>query len=317
MVVLAVAVADSLRGDGRADEVGSTEPATSPADPLLAGRDAIAERLRHEGIGGRLLYTDRRCVIRALTLPDLTPAPPPRSRSAGCGFAASPDGRRVATRGADWSPDSRRVAVCRGRSVAVSVGSEHARPTHVVPGCTPAWRPGGGLTIVRDGAVVTAAGVPVVRAGALEALGRGQPVGGDRVVVDVLDVDWLTRDRVAVLMRSAADGVGPSRRHVAVFERGRMVAVEAAVSQAWARVEAQGGLVAVEPGWLVDADARALYPPPGTRLGRADAVAVSPDGRWVALGLTGRVTLLSVSALREGRFRSVSLPLATRDLAWR
>jgi hypothetical protein len=322
-VVFAVAIADSFRGGEEADEPAPTTTARSLARGVES-RIAIANRLRHEGIRGRLIYTEESCALRAVSLPDLEPAATPAVRGLGCGFSASPDGERVATPGAAWSPDSRRVAVCRGSDVVVSVATERAPEVERHAGCTPAWRPDGVLTLVRDGEVVEAGGRPLVRRPAIEAAARAHPVAPDppelSIAYDVVDVAWLTARRVAVLLRivftSARREFDPEMQ-VAIFEGARVVGTEDGFGETWTRLDARSSVVAVRPGVLVEVEGRRLYPQVGAGTGGADAVAVSPDGRWLAAGLRGRVTLLSIPALRAGRFRSVSLPFAARDLAWR
>jgi hypothetical protein len=324
-VVVAVAVVDSFRGGS--DETEPPPPTGPTDDAVTAGvesRIAIANRLRHERIRGRLLYTDERCALRAISLPDLESAATPGFRGLGCGFSASPDGERVATPGAAWSPDSRRVAVCRGPRVVVSVASERAPEVERIDGCLPAWRPDGVLTLVRNGEVVEAAGRTLVPVRAIRAAARAHVVAPDppelEIAYTVVDLAWLTPRRVALLLSiffsSAGHELEPQTQ-VALFDDGRVVATEDALGPAWTRLEARRGLVAVRPGFLLDSLARRLYPQVGVGTGGAGAVGVSPDGLWVAVALRGRVTLLSVRALRAGRFRSVSLPFAARDLAWR
>jgi hypothetical protein len=322
-VVLGAAVVDSLRR-GEDGEESRPEEAARALAADAESRAAIANRLRHEGIAGRLLYTDERCTLRAVDLPDLVPAATPGNRGLGCGFSASPDGERVATPGAAWSPDSRRVAVCRGTSVVVSVASERAPEVARHRGCTPAWRPDGELTVVRRGEVFETSGRAVVRRPAIEAAARAHPVAPDRpglrVVYEIVDVAWLDANRAAVLLRLGFTSAGrrlEPQPQVVLFEDARMGGSEAAVGESWTRLDARSGFVAVRPGRLLDSTARTVYPLIGTARSGANAVAVSPDGRWLAAASRGRITLLSIPALRAGRFRSVTLPIAARDLAWR
>jgi hypothetical protein len=322
-VVLAVAIADSLRSGAEDEEPPQPAP-TRPPEPGVESRIAIADRLRHEGIQGRLLYTDERCNLRAVSLPDLEPAATPGVRGLSCGFSASPDGQRVAPPGAAWSPDSRRLALCRGSAVVVSVATERAPETERHEGCKPAWRPDGLLTFVRNGEVVEAGGRRVVARAAIEAAARSHPITPDasdtHIAYEVADLAWPTATRVAVLITItfSAGGrtLGPETQ-VALFEGGRVVGVQSGLGQKGTRLDASRRFLAVRPGGLLDPSGRRLYPVAEVGTGGGDAVAVSPDGRWVAIGLQDRVTLLSIPSLRAGRFRSVSLPFAARDLAWR
>jgi hypothetical protein len=322
-VVLVVAAVDSFRG-GTAERESRPVRTDAAARAGVESRSAIADRLRHEGIGGRLLYTDERCVVRAVSLPELEPAPGPRARNTGCSFSASPDGARTATPGAAWSPDSRRVAVCRATGVYVTVGTERGAPVGRYEGCTPAWRPDGRLTLVRDGAVAEAGGRTIVPVGAIRAAARVHPFAPDpprlTIAYQIVDLAWLTARRVALLVRIEFSSAGrslPPQDHVVLFEDGRVAGSESAVGETWTRLDAHRRLVTVRPGGLLDSGARRLFPQVGAGSGGGGAVAVSPDGLWLAVALRGRVTLLSVRALRAGRFRSVSLPFAAEDLAWR
>jgi hypothetical protein len=320
--VIVVAVADSLRGNAEPEQGRPPDEAARALAADVESRAAIANRLRHEGIGGRLLYTDEHCALHAISLPDLAPAATPGVRGLGCGFSASPDGERVATPGAAWSPDSRRVAVCRGAAVVVSLGSERAPEVEQHSGCTPAWRPDGQLTLVSRGEVVEASGGTIVPARAIEAASRSHAFAPDplrrRVTYEIVDLAWLDARRVAVLLRVGFVAAGErSEPQVIVFEGSRVVGSEDGVGERWIRLDAGDGLLAVRPGLLLDFRGRRLYPLLGSGRNGAGAVGVSPDGRWLAAGLPGRVTLLSIPALRAGRFRSVSLPFPARDLAWR
>ena len=321
-VVVAAAVVDSFRPSESKNPPAIAR--TSTLDPGVESRIAIASRLRQEEIAGRLVYTDERCELRAVRLPELDDAGPLRSRDVGCSFSLSPDGRRIASPGAAWSPDSRRLAICRGSEVFVTVGSERADSAVRHAGCVPAWRPDGVLTLVRDGELVEAGGRRVVPRAAIQSAARAHPFAPDppqlRIDYDIADVAWLTARRVAVLLSIVFTSAGREfepQTHLALFDGARVVGSESAVGLTWTRIDAANSAVALRPGWLVDGRARRLYPLVGTGLAGADAVAVSPDGLWVAIGLRGRVTLLSIRALRAGRFRSVSLPFAARDLAWR
>jgi hypothetical protein len=324
VVVAAVAVVDAFRSSGGDEREAEAPVLTRPPAAGVESRIAIADRLRHEGIGGRLLYTDDSCTLRAVSLPDLESAATPGVRALGCSFSASPDGERAAAPGAAWSPDSRRVALCRASAVVVSVASERAPAVERHDGCTPAWRPDGVLTFVRESEVVDVSGSRIVTSRAIEVAARRHLIAPDppelAISYEIVDVAWLSARRLALLLRLTFTSAGREfdpEMQVAIFEDGGVVGTEDGLGDTWTRLDGRNGLVAVRPGVLIDARGRRLYPVPGTGIGGANAVAVAPDGRWVAVGLRGRVTLLSIPALRAGRFRSVSLPFAARDLAWR
>jgi hypothetical protein len=320
--VVAVAAIDAFRGGSAAPEGAGTVP--PPRATGVESSQAIANRLRHEGISGLLLYTNELCTLRAVSLPGLEPAATPGNRGLNCAFSASPDGERAATSGGAWSPDSRRLAICRGATVVVSVASERAPAVDRHRGCVPAWRPDGELTFVRRGELVEASGRAIVPASAIEAAALAHPLAPElprrRVEYEIVDVAWLEATRVAMLLRVGFVAEGrrlEPQSQVIVFEGSRVVGSGDGVGERWVRLDARNGLLAVRPGLLLDFRGRRVYPLLGVGRNGAGAVAVSPDGRWLAVGLPGRVTLLSIPALRAGRFRSVSLPFAVRDLAWR
>src|SRR5688500_2342992 len=98
--IVGVAVADALRANG--DTAGG------------AGAD-----LRAAGISGVLVYTDGDCVLHAVRLPGLEPAPLPAGPDVGCEFELSPDGTHVEPPGAAWNPKAPGYALCRGNVVDV------------------------------------------------------------------------------------------------------------------------------------------------------------------------------------------------------
>lgn len=325
-LVAAVAVIDAVRNRGGEGPQPEPPALTRPPAAGVESRVAIANRLRHEGMTGVLFYTDESCTLRAVSIPDLEPAATPGVRGLSCGFSASPDGERIAAPGAAWSPDSRRVAVCRGAAVVVSVATERAPEVERREGCMPAWRPDGVLTIVRGGEVVDASGRRIVAARAIEAAARRHLIAPDppelAIAYEIVDVAWLSATRLVLLLRISFTSAGREfdpEMQVAIFEGGRVVGTEDGLGDTWTQLDGRSGLIAVRPGLLLDVRGRRLYPVPGTGtgVGGSNAVAVSPDGRWVAVGLRGRVTVLSIPALKAGRFRSVSLPFAASDLAWR
>jgi hypothetical protein len=334
-VVVAAALVDALRG-GDGAEPAPSQPAPAPGPEAAAPR-SLAARLREARVGGRLLFTDERCRLRVVALPDLTRVGRGQPEGLACSFTVAGDGRRIGTAGAVWSADGRRVARCRGRTVEIFVGVERGPPADRRAGCKPAWRPDGGLTLVRSGRVLVvprgcrrpACEVVVLdRADVRRAAARHPTVPdvpGLLAAVSVVDMAWLGSARLVLLLdlrlRGRLERLGPLRL-VAVFLDGRIVATRPDLGRRFLGVEASplGTMVAVEPGLVLRHDGLAVPLPDG--YGRVRALAFSPDERWIAAAARGAVVLFRRRALepRDGGRRepgAVSLPFVARDLHWR
>jgi hypothetical protein len=331
-LVVAVAAVDALRG-GDGDE----PPAASAPAPEVAAPRSLAARLRAARASGLLLYTDDRCALRVVSLPDLARVGRGQPEGLACAFAVAPEGRRIATAGAVWTADGRRVARCRGGAVEVFVGVERGPPADRRPGCKPAWRPDGGLTLVRGGRVLV---VPpgcelaecervVLDRVALERAASRHPtvpdVPGRLGGVSVVDMTWLGSARLVLLLELRLRGrlarLGPLRL-VAVFLGDRLVAARADLGTGFDGVEASplGTMVAVEPDLVLRHDGLAVPLPDG--YGPLHALAFSPDERFIAAAARGSVVLFRRRALepRDGvrpQPSAISLPLVARDLHWR
>ena len=337
LVLVLVAAADTLRRTGEADE----EPPRRATVTVGAGEESPAEAvaaLRAARVRGTIAYTDERCALQAVRLPGLARAIRPRTgRDRGCAFSLSPDGTRAASPGAAWHSNSRRVALCRGRTVGISVGFEGAF-VREWRGCTPAWRPDGALTIVRGGGISLAdtgcAGTGCERV----LVDAAMVVGAMRrhLNLDVVrlrrytitDAAWLSRTRVVLLLdvvvRVPTGGVRDAHLPVvAFFELGRDIAVHSYLGPAQLTrlvPSTRGRYVVVRPSLVLRDDGSQVSLPDWLRDVRA--VELSPDERGVAVASRGGVYLFRTWELdmfdRTGRSpRSIRLPFVARDLAWR
>jgi hypothetical protein len=333
LALAALAVADAFRRDGG-------DGADRRSDAAAVARAEAARRLKQAGITGVLVVTSESCDLRAFRLPGLRPAPPPEGLDVGCDFEVSPDGRRVAPPGAVWHRWGGTYAICRGRAVDVLV-PPNARPIYQYDGCAPAWRRSGRpeetLTVAREEGILevrpSCAGQPpcerLLLSGALlrRAAIRHPATPSDlRLVagVDVQAVVWPAADRAAVLLRARlsgpARGVGPLQV-VALVDGGRL---------GWTRFDpAASGLKLSPLGNYLVAEPREIFRPNGSQVSLPPAVARftqavswSPDERWLAVATGSTIVVMRVGELERfddtgRRPRTITLPIAARDLAWR
>ena len=148
--IVVAATVDAFRREG--DE----EPTTTTTAQLV-GRDALAAQATHLGVRGQLLLYGYGCHVQLLTLPSLERT----EDSSGC-----------VPRGA-VSPDGSLVARCLGdETELVHTHSASAGVHGIVPGCAPAWRPDGTLTVARGRAVIRFRACPGPRACAVTLITR-------------------------------------------------------------------------------------------------------------------------------------------------
>jgi hypothetical protein len=310
------AVVDALPGPG-----GSEPPAASVTSPPRLEAPSVSGRL---DAAGTLYYTDDLCRLRSLRLPSLEPVEAPEWDE--CGFSLSPDGRGVLGDGVLWEPHgSKRAAGIGG---LVYVVSDPAGWEYRFTGESPAYKPDGRLTFVRDGEVLELTGYcrPRRKAPWCERVlltsrdlfgSPGDPIDG----VAVKKIAWLTPTRlVAVLALGDEEvirmyeGRETLRTVSGVVERFSEITVSPGRQYAAVRVERPSGFV------LLDRDARTFAltevrrdsegRPPFTG-GRA--IAWSPDDAWTAIARRESVVLF-----RMGRESPdfVRLELSAHDLAW-
>jgi hypothetical protein len=269
------------------------------------------------------VLSDQRCAFGAIRLPSLAPAPLPRDREGiGCEFELSPDGTRVGPPGSAWSRDGRVLA--RDAGGAVRVRELGQASEGAFDGSIPAWAPGGALTVVRyqDVVQVTAcrprdarpcelvrlSHTDLLRAARRHLNWPDEPGAGWFVVEDVA---WLTATRAAVLLAIRAPSLRPPQELVAIFERRVLVGARSYLNDV-VQVDAQGPYVLAQPQDVLRHDGSAV---PGASLTGLRSLAVAPDGRWLAGASEGAIHLVR---LEPGPgVRTVDLPIAARDVAWR
>lgn len=266
---------------------GDEPPPATTAE--LPERERLVERLRTAGVRGELLVTaPGGCDRHAWTLPRLERVFRDRG---GCAPAVAvaavrPDGAltRVTEHGV--------VLAARGR------------------GC------GGSLACDR---------LLLPRAALERAALRhpNAPLLSPRLRVLVDGLAWLTDRDVAVLLSIRRTGRPDLRGNqvLAFFERGRLQAVRSYFRGDLTQLRASpdGAYVAFLPRYVVRADGSALDSP---ILRWAQALAWSPDGRWLALAQRGNVALVSVPSLERHQatgasVRTIDLPLEAAHLEWR
>ena len=278
--------------------------------------------LLQAGLTGTIVYTDLSCELRALRLPGLEPAEPPRGPDVGCEFELSPDGERVAPGDAAWTGGHAAYALCSGDSVLV-YRPPSGRPEGIFEGCAPGWRPRPPfvLTVEDAGEIVEVSaeclpGIcgPLISREAILAAARRHPnVPDDPTLLERIDVEdlvWLSSRRAAVLLRLTL----PFGRNdlIVLFENGRVRDTYSFFDDDLERLEASpdGRAVASEPEvFAFRAGGERIAVPDD--FGPIAAVAWSPDGRRLALAADGAIVIVAPGE------REIRIPVTAADIAWR
>jgi hypothetical protein len=324
-VLVVVAAVDAIR-----NRDGAERSQRRAFDPELV------DTLRRAGVRGTLVYTDSRCDVRALRLPELRRVKPPEGPDVGCELEVSPDGRRVASARAVWQPSSGAYAVCFLRTVDVRA-PPGSQPIFAYDGCAPAWKPSGVLTVAREETVLevrpTCSGQPpcervLLTRDQLRDAAPGHPSApSDRTLVASVDVQsaaWLSSRRLVLLLRLRLRGrfreLGPLQL-VASFDGSRLGWTRPRFDDDAVRLQASPTrrYVVLEPGEILHADGSQLSLP--ARLERG-VRAWSPDGRRLAVATGESVAFVRTADLERfdasGRAPpTIAVPLRVRDLAWR
>jgi hypothetical protein len=306
--VLAAAV-DAVRR-----EDGDEPPTTTEVREL----EKLAHQLARLGPHGELVLYGEACGVRVLALPTLELMGDDQS---GCG-----------PRGA-VSPDGATIARCNGTDVELFGAGGLAR---TLPGCAPAWRPDGTLTVAHQGAVVRFRACPDGRDTCTERLiqhaellraAREHPTSPAlaplRVLVD--GVAWLSDARAAVLvsirLTGGFAGMGPMRA-IAFFEDGRLAATQPFFGATGGRLGAspRGTYVTQTPDVILRADGTRVSLPP--HLHDVRSFTWSPDERFLAIATEHAVVVIDTGSLegydaRGGGLRSVTIPQPAVDIQWR
>jgi hypothetical protein len=340
LVIALVAGVDALREESprprasptsaETEEVGTEEPdAAVSGPPAIADNVAVRAELEVAGISGALYVTDRECRLWALDLPFLEWRSQLSGPGPDCRFALSSRGRALFGKAA-WDPagDLGAVQEMTGETGArIRVSSEATGWSYRFPGSSPAFRPDGTLTFVRDGELwgwvegrCPAGRVTVV----FRSLGATERCG--RVLLSQTELRRAFREGVAALRnpslseavwldpRTAVVLVHGSVGHgVAVLVDGEVRARQAVFTGQVSDLEAspRGTRVALRFGDTVFVFDRRLQDAgsrPGAGGGRE--IAWPPDER-----LTVVATESNIYVVRPGD-PMIQIPVAVSDIAW-
>ncbi|HXV33119.1 MAG TPA: hypothetical protein VD769_03830 [Gaiellaceae bacterium] len=330
----AAAVVDAVRPDSGEASKARADTTTDPEpDPVRAA-------LKAEEVGGILYYShpEDDCRVHAVSLPDLEQVAPPKLRACRFELPSEP-GTGALEADAAWQPGGGYAASCADGWISVSTQAGYG--VGGIEGCAPAWKPDGTLTVTRAGEVwgtpcpgPDAYGRPACWRKLLSTVDLRRAARTLQIVppdprylrsATAFEAAWLTDSRAAVLVRvqlkGRLRGIGPITA-LALFEGRRLVSavpysgaglLRLSPRRTFLAVVESGGRVAV-----VDADGRTRLDSITIPAPNAAAVAWSPDERWTAIASRWSVYLLPTADIVAGRTpRSIRLPLAARDLAWR
>jgi hypothetical protein len=301
LAVTLAAVADALHG-GRAT-VSKAKPVEQTSGSRIVPPGAPS------GFMGTVYYSDSQdgCRVKTLAIPGFESTKPPDSRS--CRFSLSPDGESVVPGHAVWKPQGGLVAIPGASDFELA--SPGSSQTIRIGGQTPAFKPNGTLTYIRDGELLEWS-IHCPNRERLFTLPGDNATARCTHVLSTLSarsIKWLTNTRfVAVL----------GGDQIAIVDHGRTVARRAFVPARRARLELSPRRTFFTL-WLdgnlfgaFDRKGDQITMPPirGIR-----SLAWSPSERWAMLA-TGRG---SVYLFRPdtGDLRLRRLDISARDLAWR
>ena len=309
-----VAVADALRGSG---EMTRPRPPRATASPLPRSEPASS------ALGGVLYYSDADdgCRLRAVILPDVEQMRPSSLRS--CRFSLAPNGANALPGEVVWQPQGALYA--RESERGIEIGSPFSKEKLQVVGASPAFKPDGTFTYVRDGQIVEwttdcprGAGLFTLKgdnatARCRRAVLAQRAISGDAAVAGLA---WLSPTRAVALLGGEVSPLGHAEFAV-VIEGERMVAGPLRFFGPGHRIEVspRGGFYTL---WLRDEllavrdrDGVAIVLP---QLPDVRALAWSFDERWAAAATQHSVFIFG---MKEGDPPARRLPIVARDLAWR
>jgi len=318
-----VAVADALRGDGTKVVPRPRTPATVA---LITRNEPAAS-----GLSGVLYYSNAEddCRLDGLSLPDLGNAPPPKLRS--CRFSLSRDGQAAFPDDAEWSPQGGMYA--REDNGSIELGSSASHQALHFPGRTPAFKPDGTFTYVRENELVEWTTscprgsrlftLPVDNATArcrrvvlsTGDLRRARIGGEGSGPLIPKDLAWLSDTRLVTVVGDA--GISGHREHLSVIDDGQLIGAVISEFGEGMRVEASphGNFFTAWYGdslvTIRDRNGDLVTFPP---VPRVRALTWSPDERWTAVATEHSVFVFRTNT---GEARVRRLPIVAYDLAWR
>jgi len=294
------ALVDGLRSGGPVPAT-ATEP-----EPDLARQVAA---LREAGALGLLVVSRPGCRVELLAMPDLARTP--------LELCAELDasGRLVSLDGRLPSPaDNLSFASCVEEGVLVERGDL----TFQLPGCAPAWRPDGMLSVVAGGEL-WGVRLPDTRPRLLlsrEELGRlfdPRLPPDDRRSLEVREVVWSSDTHLVTILRRDSE----PRYLVATLRPSEVLRWHCCFEDLRRVRLSPGGMfvdVASEEGALVYRATGEPFPL-GLEGGRpAEAVAWSPADRFLAVARAGSVTIFEPDG--SGLAPIARLPIEAADLRW-
>lgn len=303
------ALVDSIRGDPElavesAPTAASTEAAPEP-HPDVA-REVAA--LREAGAGGLLVVADPNCRVELLALPLLERT---QLGTRTCELVSSGDAVSV-TSLVPRPGDPSSGAACEGGAVAI-VGRA---PIASLAGCAPAWTPRGLLTFVRDGELIGLRDGGLRRLLSTRELERVFTPGlprRERRSLEVVEVAWTSETRFTAILRKRSE----PRYLIAVFDRGRLLPWRCCFPVLRRlRVSPGGGYVDLwsDRGALAFGEGGGFVPLGAADPAPANAIAFSPDDRFVAVAREGSVDVLDLDV--EGIANVARIPVEAVDVRW-
>jgi hypothetical protein len=304
LVIGLLATRDALQSEGTAAPAPVTEEASRPAGPpAIPGRTELVADLKRLGAHGVLYVTDVKCRRFVLRLPTLVWTTKTKLAGSDCGFWARPPSD------ADSGLAARQV---NADTIEVTSGGW----SHGFTGTSPAFKPDGTLTFVRDGRLREWTGRCPPDARRIVFQGLHEVSLCDRPVGDaprgVREVAWLGVGDYAVItgpdQATSLEVVRAGRRERLFNSVGaRMGGLEASPAGRYVVVRLDGTLTLF----------RTDGPPAPQPLPASDELARwitwSGDERLAALATESSVEVFPSDAAR----RAVRIPLAAAAVEWR
>lgn len=270
---------------------------------ILAIADAIRSRTDASGspaptarvLHGVLVTADETCETEAFRFPSMALERPPHPPDCG---------------GLVWSQDGTLMARCEGDYTSVTSSKGIQFPN--VPGCAPAWRADGTLSVVQNGAIVLSRrhGPPFA------FFSRSQLADALAGTVEAPEAWRFTQVSWFGLTSFVAAVEGPTETAIAVFAQGGL---ESFLPEPGARVQdlrasplGNFGFALVHPEreYVMASRGGDLIAIPHVR--GAEAIAWSPDERYVAIATDDETVIARTGTTAV----MTTLPFGARALAW-